>query len=86
MRTPAPDERSAKRRALDDQIASEPQLAPLNLPPDAPHARVEEHLGRCIQRPVALVGVVENGVVRLIDPDVRLPEQARVIVVASSRA
>jgi len=32
---------------------------------------------------VAVVGVVENGLVRLLDPRVRLPEQSRVIVVAA---
>lgn len=33
-------------------------------------------------RPVAAVGVVENGVIRLLDAGVKLPEQSRVIVVA----
>lgn len=83
MRTPAPDERSANRRALDEQIASEPQLPPLNLPPDTATAPVETHLARCAQRPVAYVGVVESGLVRVIDPDVRLPENMRVIIVAN---
>jgi hypothetical protein len=32
---------------------------------------------------VAVVGVVENGVIRLLDDQVKLPEQTRVIVVAS---
>jgi hypothetical protein len=32
---------------------------------------------------VAVVGVVENGVIRLLDAQVKLPEQTRVIVVAS---
>lgn len=84
MRTPAPDERSVKRRTLDEQIASEPQLPPLNLPPDTATAPVEAHLARCAQHPVAFVGVVENGVVRVIDPSVRLPEHMRVIIVANS--
>jgi len=35
------------------------------------------------RHPVAVVGVVENGLVRLLDPRVRLPEQSRVIVVAA---
>jgi hypothetical protein len=33
---------------------------------------------------MAVVGVVENGVVRLLDAEVKLPEQSRVIVVASN--
>jgi hypothetical protein len=32
---------------------------------------------------VAVVGVVENGIVRLLDAEVKLPEHSRVIVVAS---
>ena len=36
-------------------------------------------------RPWAVVGVVENGLVRPLDPAVELPEHARVIIVASGR-
>jgi hypothetical protein len=36
-----------------------------------------------LSHPVAVVGVVEDGVVRLLDPRVRLPEQSRVIVVVA---
>jgi hypothetical protein len=32
---------------------------------------------------VAVVGIVENGVVRLLDAGVSIPEHSRVIVVAS---
>jgi hypothetical protein len=35
------------------------------------------------RRPVAVAGVVENGLVRPLDPTVHLPEHARVIIVAS---
>ena len=84
MIAPEPDHRGPQRRACDEQIASEPPLAPLELPPDAVASPVEIHLG-ARPRPMAVVGVVENGVVRPLDPDVRLPEHARVIIVASER-
>jgi putative addiction module component (TIGR02574 family) len=35
MATPEADSRSPRRRALDEQIAAEPPLSPLDLPPDA---------------------------------------------------
>jgi hypothetical protein len=82
MITPEPDQRSPGRRARDEQIAAEPPLAPLELPPDAAPASLEAHLGR-LRRPVALTGVVENGLVRPLDPAIHLPEGARVIIVAS---
>jgi hypothetical protein len=77
------DGRSDGRRALDEQIAAEPPLAPPTLPAGAIAAPVEAHLGRIARRPVAVAGVVENGLVRPIDPAVRLPEQSRVIIVAA---
>ncbi len=82
MTTPAPDDRIPQRRALDEQIASEPRLATPDLPPDVVASPVEGHLGSR-HRPVAVAGVVENGLVRPLDPGVRLPERARVIIVAS---
>lgn len=82
MTTPAPDLRSAQRRARDEQIASEPPLTPPDLPLDAVASPVEAHLA-AQRRPLAVVGVVENGLVRPLDPGVRLPERARVIIVAS---
>ena len=82
MTAPAPDDRSPQRQALDEQIASEPRLAPPDLPPGAVTSPVEGHLGSR-RRPVAVAGVVENGLVRPLDPGVRLPEHARVIIVAS---
>jgi hypothetical protein len=82
MTTPGVDQRSPARRACDEQIAAEPQLAPLELPPDAAPSSVETHLGRLRRRPRAVAGVVENGLVRPLDPAVKLPEHARVIIVA----
>jgi hypothetical protein len=80
MITPAPDQRSPQRRALDEQIASEPQPGPPDLPPGITPLPVEAYRRR---RPVAVAGVVENGLVRPLDPGVRLPEHSRVIIVAS---
>jgi len=85
MPTIEPDSRSAARRAKDEQIAAEEQLPPLQLPPGAAPARVEEHLHREARRPVALPGIVENGVIRLIDRGITLPERSRVIVVAKDK-
>ena len=83
MTTPKTDERSPERRARDEQIVAESQLPPLELPPDAPATPVETHSDRKHSRPVAVVGVVENGLVRPLDPAVKLPEHSRVIIVAS---
>ena len=85
MADPEVDNRSPARRALDEQIASEPMLAPPDLPPDAKPEPMEAHLARRGRRPVAVPGVVENGLVRPLDPDVKLPEHSRVIIVASER-
>ncbi len=82
MTTPAVDQRSPGRRARDEQIAAESPLPPPELPPDAAPSPVEVHLGRC-RRPLAVAGVVENGLVRPLDPTVKLPEHSRVIIVAS---
>jgi len=83
MTTPGVDQRSPGRRARDEQIAAEPQMAPLELPPDAVPSSVEAHLGRLGRRPLAVAGIVENGLVRPLDPAVKLPERSRVIIVAS---
>lgn len=77
-----PDTRSEARKILDEQIAAEPHLP---IPPRSPDDRprpLEEFLPPR-RRPVAAMGVVENGVIRLLDPDVRFPEHASVIVVAA---
>ena len=87
MTTPEADRRSPERRARDEQIAAEPQMPPPELPPDASPLPVEAHLARQqVRRPVAVVGVVENGLVRPLDPAVKLPERSRVIIVASEEA
>lgn len=77
------DQRSPERRALDKQIAAEPPLAPLEVPTDAAALPMEAHLGQPGRRPLAIAGIVENGLIRLVDPGVRLPEHSRVIIVAT---
>jgi hypothetical protein len=86
MSKPEVDRRSPDRRARDEQIAAEPPLAPLELPPEAVASSLESHLGRQPRRPVAVAGVVENGLVRPLDPAVRLPERSRVIIVPSEES
>ena len=83
MTTPQVDQRSPGRCARDEQIAAELQMPRLELPPGEPASPVEMHLGRQRRHPVAMVGVVENGLVRPLDPAVKLPEHSRVIIVAS---
>ena len=79
------DDRSPQRRARDEAAAAEPPLTPPDLPAGAVPRPVESHLRRG-RRPVAVAGVVENGLVRPIDPAVRLPEHSRVIIVATEPA
>jgi len=79
------DHRSDTRRAQDEQIASERQKAPLDLPADARFSPLEAH-SSWHGRPLAVAGVVENGVVRPVDPAVKLPEHARVIIVTSDQS
>jgi hypothetical protein len=83
MTIPEVDLRSPSRRLRDEQIAAEPPLAP-DLPPDAPSSALEAHLLRPERHPLAVAGVVENGLVRPLDPAVKLPEHSRVIIVASA--
>ena len=59
------DQRKPDRRAQDERIAAEPRLAPPQLPPGATAEPVEIHLARQGRRPLAVAGVVENGVVHL---------------------
>lgn len=82
MTTLTPDNRSAERLARDEQLAAEPPLPPLDLPPGTTPLPMEAHLPRP-RRPVAVAGVVENGLVRPLDPSVKLPERSRVIIVAA---
>lgn len=78
------DHRGAARRMQDEQIASERQKAPLDLSADAPSSPLEAYPHRK-SRPLAVAGVVENGLVRPVDPTVKLPEHARVIIVTSDQ-
>jgi hypothetical protein len=84
MIAPSPDQRTSDRRAKDEQIASEPLLPPLELQTGVRPIPLEDHLAR-ESRPIAVAGVVENGLVRPLDPNVKLAEQSRVIIVASER-
>ena len=85
MTTPEADQRSPGRRAQDERIAAEPPIPPLKLPPNVPASPLEVHLGGP-RHPVAVVGVVENGLVRPQDPAVKLAEHSRVIIVASEES
>lgn len=85
MRTADDDPRSPERRARDEQIAAEPKRQPIDVHPEAPCAPVEAYLGWSHRRPVAVAGVVENGLVRPLDPAVKLPERTRVIIVSSEQ-
>lgn len=85
MATIEPDSRSAARRALDEQIADEPPLPPPALAADAATAPVEDHLRREARHPQAFPAIVENGVIRLLDRGITLPERSRVIVVAEGK-
>ena len=82
MTIPEVDLRSSSRRVRDEQIAAEPPLAPPELP-DAASSPLEAHLLRSARHPLAVAGVVENGLVRPLDPAVKLPEHSRVIIVAA---
>ena len=82
MTQPGVDTRSRERRVRDEEIAAEPQMAPPELPPDATPSSMEQHHSQLAQ-PRAIAGIVENGMVRPLDPNVILPERARVIIVAS---
>jgi hypothetical protein len=84
MPIPQPDMRTERRKAYDEQLASESQLPHPNIPAGEQPRPIEAHIRH--RRPVAIVGVVENGMVRLLDPHTTLPEQSRVIVVASEPA
>jgi hypothetical protein len=83
MLTPETDLRSASRKAKDEAIAAEPQLAAPPLPTDTAFAPVEAHLPPRSRHPLAVTGIVENGLVRPLDPAVTLVEHSRVIIVAS---
>lgn len=81
MATIDPDSRNAARRAADEQIANEPQFPPPAVASEA--TPVEDHLRR--RRSQAFPAIVENGVIRLLNRGVTLPERSRVIVVAEGK-
>lgn len=81
MSLPTKNNRYAERKQLDEQIASKPPLPNPEIAADVKPLPVEDHLTQ-LRKPVALAGVVENGVVRLLDPEVKLRERSPVIVVA----
>lgn len=82
MPMPQPDTRSESRKTLDEELAAAPMLPiPAPSPGDVPQP-LEAHVH--LRRPVAVIGIVENGVVRLLDEGVTFPEHSRVIVVASN--
>lgn len=83
MTTPEMDRRSPERRGRDEQIAAEAQMVQPELPLDAIAVPVESHLARLRGRPVAVAGIVENGLIRPLDPAVKLAEHSRVIIVAA---
>jgi hypothetical protein len=55
------------------------------VPAGATPLPLEAHLQR-LRRPLAVAGVVENGLVRPLDPSVKLTEHARVIIVATEES
>jgi hypothetical protein len=83
MNIPDADQRTPRRRAQDEQIAAEPELAPPELPAGVTPVPMETHLSGLRRRPLAVAGIVENGMVRPLDPTVKLAEHSRVIIVAT---
>ena len=86
MATPEFDARSPTRRAADERIASETPLPALDLPAGTPTKTLEDLLPPRRRKPVAVAGVVENGLVRPLDPSVKLAEHSRVVIVATEGA
>jgi len=83
MNQPEPDTRSDWRKLEDERIANEPPLPVPVTAADAKPLPLEQHLKKLQRRPLAVIGVVENGVVRPVDPQVHLPEHSHVIIVAA---
>lgn len=91
MRTPNADRRSPKRRAQDERLAAAPRLPHPKPKRGEKFEPVEAHLARLPSRsgtraslrPQAVPGIVENGLVRPLDPAVKLVERSRVIIVAA---
>jgi len=83
MICPQPDDRSDLQRESDERIASEAPLPLPAVPPGTVPLRLEAILRGRSGHPFAIAGIVENGLVKPLDPTVRLPEHARVIIVAA---
>ena len=83
MAIPQADVRSDQRKQKDEDLAAEPELPTPALPPGVQPRPLESLLRR---RPLAVLGIVENGLIRPLDPTVKLPEHARVIIVAAESA
>jgi hypothetical protein len=58
-------------------------MAPLELAADATPSSMEASQSELARHALAVEGIVENGLVRPLDPAVKLPEHSRVIIVAS---
>jgi hypothetical protein len=82
MDSPTPDQRSASRRDQDERIAAEPPMPAPSLPTGVRPSAIENFLGQQRQ-PLAVTGIVENGLVRPLDPTVKLLERSRVIIVTT---
>ena len=83
MIRPKPDDRSDAQRERDERIAAEPPLPQPDVAPGVAPLPLEAILRGRSGHPFAIAGIVENGLVKPLDPTVRLPEHARVIIVAA---
>lgn len=84
MVRPSPDDRTPEWKAKDEAIANEPPVVWPEIPAGTNPMPIEA-LMASRRRPIAVAGVVENGLVRPLDPAVHLPEHARVIIVATEQ-
>lgn len=84
MPTIEPDTRSPERKALDEAIANEPKRPLPPLPPGLVTRPIEHFHPELAAKRV--VGVVENGLIRPLDPAVQLTEHQRVIIVLPAAA
>lgn len=74
--------RATQRSQGEERIVAEPQQPSVGLPSDVARLPREAYLAGHRRRS-EVAGIVENGVVRLLDTTVKLPEHSRVIVIAS---
>ena len=77
------DDRSAERAHATSRLPQEPPVQMPEIPAGSATAPVEAHLDRLRRRPLAVVGIVENGLVRPLDSAVKLLEHSRVIIVTT---